>query len=256
MIGKMKRALIVICIMALAITLVPSALQAASADYWITRKGETTPITSMSIGGIGSTFELSVWYTVSGFSTDEPLLICSFIGYDHTAGQAFAPIDGKLSLDSTSVNMGLNFDDVLNNSEGGAYDPTDDDLDPLNDAVRPYGTSVALGVTNRPYGYATSGRLFDISLRNDGLGSGESYALKLYSLGGYGDEAFFWQSMANGYIPGGEPYDPANAYAYPGAGGTWSKELVVTAPVPEPSSMAVLATGLLGFIGFAARRRS
>ena len=222
-----------------------NAALAQSVDFFFTLQGSSTQISSLTLAKGQTTFNLSVWYVVTGADYLNNG-VDAMVGYDtsNSYGLSATPLDNVFTLNGTKSHA------ITNINAGGSTSAYEAALpveltggQTLNGAasnsIRPYGADVTVADFDTAYdpGVGTPVRLFDISLLNEGLAAGHSYDVVLWD-GGNGVDSTCYLNGADGSIlrQGG------------------STTLVVSAAaVPEPASLIALGLGAVALIR---RRRS
>jgi hypothetical protein len=151
----------------------------AKSNFWFASAADPTgtPLTSLTVDGVGSSFDVSVW-----FSSDTELsALEALAGFDTSSsdGTGATPLLGKLSLNGTpstamtGLGSGLS---ILGSAAlaGGMLSSGSGD--------RTYGLDVPLIGTGLTNVAATTGRkLFDLGMMNAGLLPGESFTMSFHT---------------------------------------------------------------------------
>ncbi len=213
-------------------TLMLLSLSPASAvQFWITRAGDTTPITELMVAP-GEVFTISVW---AQHAPEQVKGLEVVLGYT-TAG-------------AMGISASPNPAKVLPEPAPPSTDSVTNELPDLGPSLKAWGGFRGTGT--RPYGLrwvvlsalgstdlSAGKRLFDITFKNESLVPGDSpYPLVLHD----NRAGPTWTLLAT--LENGETIRP---------GGSYTLTLV---PVPEPGGLMALATGVVGLAGMALRRR-
>lgn len=211
-------------------TLTLLSLSPASAlQFWITKAGDTTPITELMVAP-GESFTLSIWMQ---HSPEKVQGIEVMFGYDRatTMGTSATPLDGKIVLDGT-------LDDAVIPVLRTLGSPIKTLEGARGTGTRPYGVRYVLMSVTDKVDASAGVNVFDIKLKNQGLMPGDDP----YTL-------YIWD---NGTGPSRTTLATLETGATIRPGGSYTLNLV---PVPEPGSLMALATGVVGLAGMALRRR-
>ena len=219
-------------LMLIVLSLMAGSAFAYTANYQFTLAGSTQAITEATIGGIGSTLDLSIWVKSDIASITGSAI---FYGWDNatTAGTAAVKTDNKL-VGSLGLNLASGWTSLPANSLQGGKKTT---------GTRPYGTYVAgsreLGGTYDLSGWT---RMFDITLTNANLAAGQSYVTTIWDNPG-----------TNG--PGGETYLSTTAGTKYAPSATYN--LTVSRQViPEPATLVGLLAFAPALIAVAKRKKA
>lgn len=211
-------------------TLMLLSLSPASAlQFWITKAGDTTPITELMVAP-GESFTLSIWMQ---HSPEKVQGIEVMFGYDraNTMGTSATPLDRKIVLDGT-------LDDAVIPVLATLGPPIKTLEGARGTGTRPYGVRYVLMSVTAKVDASAGVNVFDIKLKNQGLMPGDApYTLYIWD-NGTGSSRTTLATLETG------------ATIRPG--GSYTLNLV---PVPEPGSLMALATGVVGLAGMALRRR-
>lgn len=220
------------------------AVNAQSVNFWLTRAGDTTPINAVN-ASVGSDFNLSVWCQTEGVAAGEMGVM---VGFDRTSdyGVEAASMDSDIAFVGSSYAGAADWDIAWANIGGGTAKP--------GESIRPYGYNLALSMMSGSLDYSNPTKLFDITLKNVGVDAGEEYWIELWNAGtGYGGTTYAYDSTAGAdYRDSTGVYNPAS---WAGQGTGWAVKVSSTDPVPEPSSVLALFSGLAGVAGITLRRR-
>ncbi|GIV18700.1 MAG: hypothetical protein KatS3mg023_0451 [Armatimonadota bacterium] len=210
-------------------TLMLLSLSPASAlQFWITKAGDTTPITELMVAP-GEEFTISVW--VQHENRVNSILV--MLGYDRTTGlgERALPTDNKIAGVGVETNPPPGFTAAV--QKGGAR----------GSGTRPYGYSILVANVQGDASISAGHKLADVTLRNDGLmPGGTPYPIVIWDAGTGG----IWTTVA---------MEPPSTPVRPLGGGVGSAYTLNLVPVPEPGSLMALATGVVGLAGMALRRR-
>ena len=213
-------------------TLMLLSLSPASAlQFWITKAGDTTPITELMVAP-GEVFTISVW------AQHAPDLVKGLevvLGYSTatTMGVSASPAPAKVLPEPPPPSFASVTNELPDLGPSGKYWGGF-----RGSGTRPYGLRwvllSALGSTDLSAGK----KLFDITFKNESLMPGDApYPIILHD-NGSGSSWTLLATLADGRnIP---------------SSGSYTVNLV---PVPEPGSLMALATGVVGLAGMALRRR-
>lgn len=156
----------------------PAAAQ--DVQFWFAHPLDETgsPITNLAIGGVGSTFTVSVWYQSPTAIPHNAVNV--FLGYDRTDqyGTGATPQDGVFTVDDlASALEGVNPDYTLDTPALGGGQPESGGGD------RPYGIDAPLITGLGTIATAEEPTLlFQVTFRNAGLITG-SYPLTIWNGG-------------------------------------------------------------------------
>jgi hypothetical protein len=224
-------ALLAVC----ALLLITSGgVRAQTVDFWLNAPGDADNFQrSNLIVTPGSTITLSLWYE----STATHYLMETLVGFDTATskGTDAVPQDNRLALNGGSLSSGITY---ANPPGWGS---------PFAQEV---GGGEAAGAANRPYGVRTV--LFTLSAIAP-VGATKVYDIHLDVAADFSAayDVTIWNNPA-----GGEEWtsfileDGTDAIIRPAA--TYRLTLI---PVPGPSSLIVLAAGLLPFAGLMSHRK-
>lgn len=203
-----------------------SANANAYVSFYFAEKGTTTQITNKTIGGIGSTFDVTLCLQIVG-DTFPLTSVETFVGYDRadSYSSGVTPLDGKIGLNGTPevalTNPNSHFPTLFLFTGPGATRGSE--------VIRPYGLDVSQALQGGGSPYSTNGQaiqLFDLSLKNTGLSSG-SYTLVIWDAGDSLQDTSWVGSGAANLRPGEHA-------------GTLT---VNVGAVPEPASMIAIGLG-------------
>ncbi len=233
----------VLCLLATLGASVNAHAADSAVNYWITRQGQTNAITSINVG-LNEEFTLSVWYSTDLTNTN---VVSTFLGYDTSAKfgntPTAAPIDNKITMTSANgFNIASSWNGNITNKVAGSM--------PTTGSAHYYGLTTNFNTLSGEYVTATAGtRLYDVTLKNIGVGTGQSYVVKLWD--NPGTSASYDTYLA------GKTASLASKTLSPGNGAQWTYDLNVTntAPVPEPSALMAFGSGILGLAGYVIRRK-
>lgn len=214
----------------------------ASVSFYFAQKDTTTKITSLLIGDVGSTIDMTLCMQLSDPGTMVSA-VDVFIGYDRTNAHnpSASIMDGKIGLAGT-INASLSNYNVdlpsrLKGVGGGETKVGQDDS-----SIRPYGLDVSMSAdpgTEVDFGTGAV-KLFNLSLKNLGLQAGQSYNIVIWDAGqGFGDTTFT-NNFSNTILRPGE------------AAGLLTLR---TQAVPEPVTMVTLGLGIASVLTARRRRR-
>ncbi|GBC97045.1 hypothetical protein HRbin16_02861 [bacterium HR16] len=210
-------------------TLMLLSLSPASAlQFWITKAGETTPITELTVAP-GEEFQISVWVQHGNRVNS----VIAMLGYDRATalGTSALPLDGKIEGVTVEVLPPSGFTGAV--QKGGAR----------GTGPRPYGYSILIANVSGDADISAGLRMANVTLKNVGLMPGDSpYPVVIWDAGLGGS----WTSLAT--EPPSTPVRPLGGQS----GEAYRLNLV---PVPEPGGLMALATGIVGLAGMALRRR-
>ena len=214
--------------LALGALVLLAALPALAQDveFGFTELGTLTPLSTLTIGDVGSTFSFSVAYaTPNAFSHDG---VNVFLGYDSTtsSGSGATPLDGKIGLVGSASGAVAGISSIFSSSATAALGG---DTVSNGNELRPYGLNIALQMS-KLRASTDEVRLFDVTLTNLGLLPGMGYDLLIYDAGD------------TGFADGTSTVNNATAIGLP-SGSTALR--LSTQPVPEPAPMLALAGGAL-----------
>lgn len=214
----------------LAAVLATCASSFAGTSFWFASPFDATgvPLSSLTVGAVGSTFDVSVW-----FSSDVELsALETLVAFDRSSsdGVGASPMDGKLSLSGTAttgmtgLGSGLS---ILGNPSlaGGTL--------AAGSGARGYGLDAPIIGTGFSSIAATTGRqLLTVKLKNTGIAPGGSYALSFHSA----------DDTVSQYATFG--IDDSGNVLIPKTTGL----TVRTQAVPEPAPLLALAGGLAALV--------
>ncbi|MFQ3587516.1 MAG: PEP-CTERM sorting domain-containing protein [Fimbriimonadaceae bacterium] len=201
----------------------PLSAMATDVPLFYFGDSDGNPITSLTIGLPGSTFDVTVFYTTNLTHTGMNL----FVGYDTATSEGLSatPLDGKIGLGGASEMASVTY---VHPTIGMLFTPAAAGGFGSGNHVRPFGLDIPMGtglnLTEVPG--ATASALVRISLKNLGLAAGESYTLSIFDAGDNGADIY------TTFL------DYRGTYYYPST----SYELTVQA-VPEPGTLLALAAG-------------
>lgn len=208
----------------------PLAAVATSQPFFYFGDSDGNPITSLTIGLPGSTFDVTVFYTTTQVHTGMNL----FVGYDtaNKEGLDATPLDGKIGIGGSSDLTSVSY---INPIIGMLFVPASAGGSGQGDHIRPYGFDIPMGtgLGGPTVNGATASPLVRISLKNLNLAAGDTYTLTIFDAGDGNDIYTTFLDNLGDYTPPGSTY-----------------ELTVQA-VPEPGTLLALAAGA----GLLLRRR-
>lgn len=212
-----------------------SALPALAQDvqFQFTELGTLSPLSSLAIGGPGTSFSFSVAYSTPNSMPHDGVNV--FLGFDRSNDSGFGVplLDNHVGLVGTPSAAISNVNGIFASS---ATDAFGGDLLGGGLGARPYGLNVALQLSSLRTSSAEV-RLFDVTLSNLDLAGGSTYDLTIYDAGDTGN------------VDGTSTVNSVSGIGRPGSS---SSLRLTTQAVPEPASMLALASGAAIFL----RRRS
>lgn len=209
-----------------------ASFASADLDVYFSTDGSTQ--TGMTVGAVGTTFSIGVWARSANGRTVNSIEVCAGFGQSTLSNTNATDLDGKVGLGGASANASVTLGSLWANVAAPALRGF------RGTGTRPFGVDANLGAAPIPSGTvtlsSTATKLFDISLKNLGIGAGQSYTIKIWDAG-TGASA---TTYGNGVNPTAQ-YRPGTT------------EFRLTA-VPEPGSFIALGLGAAALI--ARRRRS